>query len=42
MYGPGIRRGDPEVDNAAWAGYVYAGDYAVYVAGDDRGVSKEC
>jgi len=34
--GPGIRRGDAAGGAAAWAGYVYAGDFAVYASGDDR------
>lgn len=37
-HGPGLRHHDPPVDGAAWAGYVYAGDHAVYAAGDDRAV----
>jgi len=37
-YGPGLRRGDPQVDDAPWAGYVYAADYAIYAAGADREV----
>ena len=40
-YGPGMRRGDAAVDAAAWAGYTYAGDYAVYVSGEDRGLVAE-
>jgi hypothetical protein len=32
-HGPGVKKGDGA---ARWAGYVYAGDYAVYAAGDDR------
>ncbi len=35
-HGPGVRRGDPSVDGAAWAGYAEAGGYAVYVSGSDR------
>ena len=31
-HGPGIRHDDA----ASWAGYVYAGDFAVYAADDDR------
>jgi hypothetical protein len=34
-HGPGIRHGGLN-DSPAWAGYVYAGHYAVYVAHDDR------
>lgn len=39
-YGPGLRRADASVD-AAWAGYAYAGDYAIYVSGDDRDLLAE-
>jgi hypothetical protein len=34
--GPGIRHDETANDAPAWAGYVYAGDFAVYVADDDR------
>lgn len=37
-YGPGLRRGDPQVDDEPWAGYAYAGEYAIYAAGADREV----
>lgn len=40
-YGPGLRRGDATIDGAAWAGYTDAGDYAVYVSGEDRGLVAE-
>jgi hypothetical protein len=36
--GPGIRHSDVANDAADWAGYVYAGDFAVYAADDDRGL----
>lgn len=35
-HGPGIRHDDAANDPADWAGYVYAGDFAVYAADDDR------
>lgn len=35
-HGPGIRRDDTATDAPAWAGYVYAGDFAVYVVDGDR------
>ena len=35
-HGPGIRYDGPVGDDPTWAGYVYAGDFAVYVADDDR------
>jgi hypothetical protein len=37
-FGPGLRRSRPPIDGGSWAGYAYAGDYAVYVSGDDRSV----
>jgi hypothetical protein len=41
LHGPGVRRDDTGKDVPAWAGYVYAGDYAVYVADDDRGLVQQ-
>ena len=38
LHGPGLRRGDPAVDQKPWAGYAYAGEYAIYASGADRGV----
>lgn len=38
LHGPGLRRGDPAVDQKPWAGYAYAGDYAIYASGADRDV----
>ncbi len=35
-YGPGIRHDDTSSDPRAWAGYVVAGDFAVYVVDHDR------
>jgi hypothetical protein len=35
-YGPGIRHDDRASDPRAWAGYVLAGDFAIYVVDDDR------
>ena len=35
-HGPGIRYDDTATDRGAWAGYVLAGDFAVYVVDDDR------
>ena len=37
-HGPGIRHDDMANEAADWAGYVYAGDFAVYAADDDRGL----
>ena len=37
-HGPGTRHADAANDAADWAGYVYAGDFAVYAADDDRGL----
>ena len=37
-HGPGIRHDDVANDTVDWAGYVYAGDFAVYAADDDRGL----
>jgi hypothetical protein len=42
MYGPGIRRGDPEADNAAWAGYAYAGATRSTLPVTIAASSKEC
>jgi hypothetical protein len=39
-HGPGIRRGETASDSADWGGYVYAGDFAVYAADDDRGLVR--
>jgi hypothetical protein len=38
-HGPGIRH-DDTANDADWAGYVYAGDFAVYAADDDRGLVR--
>ena len=35
-HGPGIRRDD----DTSWAGYAYAGEFAVYVGDDDRAVVR--
>ena len=35
-HGPGIRHDEAANDAGDWAGYVYAGDVAVYAADDDR------
>ena len=35
-HGPGIRHEDTAKGAADWAGYAYAGDFAVYAADDDR------
>ena len=35
-HGPGIRHEDTANGAADWAGYAYAGDFAVYAADDDR------
>jgi hypothetical protein len=36
-HGPGLRRaGTNGTDASDWAGYVYAGDFAVYASDDDR------
>lgn len=40
-HGPGLRRAARNSDDPAWGGYVYAGDYAVYVAGPDRDLVGE-
>jgi hypothetical protein len=41
-HGPGVRRADAkDTDGAAWGGYVYAGDYAVYASDAERGVVQE-
>jgi hypothetical protein len=37
-HGPGIRHDDSASAVPDWAGYVYAGDFAVYAADDDRGL----
>jgi hypothetical protein len=37
-HGPGIRHEDTAKGAVAWAGYVYAGGFAVYAADDDRGL----
>lgn len=38
-HGPGVRPAAAnDTGGAAWAGYVYAGDYAVYASDADRGV----
>jgi hypothetical protein len=37
-HAPGIRHDDSARDVPDWAGYVYAGDFAVYAADDDRGL----
>src|SRR5215211_3081204 len=39
-HGPGIRHNDTANDAPDWAGYVYAGDFAVYAADDDRGLLR--
>lgn len=36
-HGPGVERTEAPGDSA-WGGYTYAGDFAVYVAADDRGI----
>lgn len=41
LHGPGVRHDDTRKDVPAWAGYVYAGDYAVYAADDDRDVVQQ-
>jgi|SRR4051794_4794977 len=41
LHGPGVRHDDTGKDVPAWAGYVYAGDYAVYVADDDRDLVQQ-
>ena len=41
LYGPGVRHDDTGKDVPAWAGYVYAGDYAVYAADDDRDLVQQ-
>ena len=38
--GPGIRR-TTENGTATWGGYVYSGDFAVYVSDGDRDVTQE-
>ena len=36
-HGPGLRRAETSgTDASDWAGYVYAGDFAVYASDDDR------
>ena len=41
LYRPGVRHDDTGKDVPAWAGYVYAGDYAVYAADDDRDLVQQ-
>jgi hypothetical protein len=41
-FGPGVRRAEANGTNAsAWAGYVYAGDFAVHASNADRDLVEE-
>jgi hypothetical protein len=40
VYGPGVRRGGSNRE-PLWAGYAYAGEFAVYCSDDDRDVVAE-